>query len=171
MFLTQHHSPALAAASALLISTLLLIGCASAPAPAPDTRAADEATLRKLDEDWVKAGQARDVAGWVSFYSSDAVVLPPNEKIATTPDAIKASVAGLLTLPEANVKWQPAKIEVAKAGDLAYLYGAYQLSFQDAKTKKTVNDTGKILEIWKKQANGSWKCIVDTWNSDLPAVP
>jgi hypothetical protein len=27
------------------------------------------------------------------------------------------------------------------------------------------------LESWKKQADGNWKCIVDTWNSDLPAAP
>ena len=40
----------------------------------------------------------------------------------------------------------------------------------DAKGKP-IRDTGKILEIWKKQADGSWKCAVDTWNSDLPAAP
>jgi ketosteroid isomerase-like protein len=26
----------------------------------------------------------------------------------------------------------------------------------------------KILEIWKRQPDGKWKCIVDTWNFDLP---
>jgi ketosteroid isomerase-like protein len=31
-----------------------------------------------------------------------------------------------------------------------------------------VNDTGKFLEVWKKQADGKWKCVADTYNSDLP---
>ena len=31
-----------------------------------------------------------------------------------------------------------------------------------------MSDTGKLVEIWKKQADGKWKCIVDTYNSDLP---
>ena len=35
---------------------------------------------------------------------------------------------------------------------------------------KTVNDTGKYVCVWKKQADGSWKAEVDTWNSDLPVV-
>lgn len=48
--------------------------------------------------------------------------------------------------------------------------GAYELSFR-ATSGKTVADQGKLLEIWKKQPDGSWKCIVDTWNSDLPASP
>ena len=31
-----------------------------------------------------------------------------------------------------------------------------------------INDTGKILEVWKKQPDGQWKCIVDAYNSDIP---
>jgi len=26
----------------------------------------------------------------------------------------------------------------------------------------------KVLAIWRKQADGSWKVLRDTWNSDLP---
>jgi ketosteroid isomerase-like protein len=32
-------------------------------------------------------------------------------------------------------------------------------------------DKGKYVEIWKKQPDGSWKCAVDMFNSDLPAAP
>ncbi len=106
----------------------------------------------------------------MAFYSNDAVVLPPNEKLAANRDGIRKSVAGLLGLPGLKISWRPAKIEVAASGDLGYLYGAYQLSM-DGPKGKPVTDQGKILEIWKKQADGSWKCIVDTWNSDLPAAP
>jgi ketosteroid isomerase-like protein len=28
-----------------------------------------------------------------------------------------------------------------------------------------------MVEIWKKQADGNWKCIVDSWNTDLPPAP
>jgi ketosteroid isomerase-like protein len=30
-------------------------------------------------------------------------------------------------------------------------------------------DKGKYVEVWKKQANGAWKAVVDTFNSDMPA--
>jgi ketosteroid isomerase-like protein len=32
-----------------------------------------------------------------------------------------------------------------------------------------VLERGKYLSVWKKQSDGSWKCVADTWNSDLPA--
>ena len=51
-----------------------------------------------------------------------------------------------------------------------YAYGTYQLSFTDPKAG-TIAYNGKVLEIWKKQPDGAWKCIVDTWSSDNPAQP
>jgi ketosteroid isomerase-like protein len=36
---------------------------------------------------------------------------------------------------------------------------------------KPMQDFGKNVEIWKRQPDGSWRCILDTWNSDLPAPP
>ena len=44
------------------------------------------------------------------------------------------------------------------------------MTFDGGKGKK-ISDNGKILEIWKKQPDGSWKCSVDTYSSDLPAPP
>ena len=152
---------------AVLALALLLGGCSTVPST--DLRAEEEA-LRKLDADWVKAAQSKQVDAWVAFYSNDAAVLPPNEAMATDRDSIKKSVGGLLGLPGLTISWQPTKVEVARSGDLAYLYGKYEVSFDEAPGKRTT-DRGKIVEIWKKQADGNWKCIVDTWNSDLPAAP
>jgi len=149
-----------------------LTGCSptSQPTAAADTRAADEEAIRKTDAEWVKAAQTRQVDAWVAFYSDDAVLLPPNEKLASDKASIRKNISDLLGLPGVSVKWQPTKVEVARSGDLGYLYGAYDLTFNDAKGKP-VSDRGKILEIWKKQPGGDWKCIVDTWSSDLPAAP
>jgi ketosteroid isomerase-like protein len=30
---------------------------------------------------------------------------------------------------------------------------------------------GKFFDVWKKQADGSWKVVVSTFNSDLPVTP
>jgi ketosteroid isomerase-like protein len=40
----------------------------------------------------------------------------------------------------------------------------------DVVTGKPVNDRGKYLEVWEKNANGSWKCGADIWNSDIPVA-
>ena len=154
-----------------LAALLFAVGCNSAPAPAPaaDTKAA-EAAVRKADADWVNAAKTGKADDWVAFYSEDAVLLPPNDKTASGKAAIRKPIADMLALPELAISWTPTVVEVAKSGELAYLYGTYQMSFKGP-DGKTVTDNGKMVEIWKLQADGSWKCIVDTYSSDLPAAP
>src|ERR1700722_17863897 len=84
---------------------LVLFGCAAAPPS--DTRAADETTIRKIDADWVKAAQSKQVDAWVGFYADDAVVLPPNDEAALSKEGIRKAVGDLLGLPGLSITWQP----------------------------------------------------------------
>jgi uncharacterized protein (TIGR02246 family) len=145
---------------------LLLMGSACSRQMPADTRAADEATIRDLDAQWSKAASANDLEAAVSFYSDDASLLPPNAPILTGKQAIHAAWAELVK-PGVSVSWQPTKVEVARSGDFAYLTGVYRVSEKDAKGNP-VEDHGKLVEIWKKQADGKWKTITDIYNSDLP---
>ena len=152
---------------------LLLPGCIAllsftfvGTAPAADTKI--EQTLRDLDTQWSAAAAAKDVDKTVSYYSEDAIVLPPNAPSATTKEAIRSVWKDLLTSPGVAMSWTTTKVEVAQAGDIAHLIGTYQVTMNDA-SGKPVNDRGKYLEVLKKQADGKWKCVADIWNSDLPA--
>lgn len=98
------------------------------------------------------------------------MLLPPNASIATDRKAIRESWAGLLG-PHNKVSWKVTKGEIAGSGELGYLYGTYTLALEDPTGGPPVPDTGKFVEIWKKQPGGAWKCIVDTYNSDLPLEP
>lgn len=124
-----------------------------------------EAIIRKLDVDWNKVTNAKQ---WVTFYSKDAVLLPPNEPIADTPAKILKSMTAFLSTPGVKVSWTCEKVKVSRSADMAYCYGHYKVMF-NGKDGKPVTDTGKTLEIWGKQKDGSWKCVLDTYNSDLPA--
>ena len=152
---------------------LAVLGCTAVQQPAsapPDTRAADEAAIRKADADWVKAPATKQPEAWASYYADDAVVLPPNDTLAGSKEAILKPIAEFLKTPGLSVTWHQTKVEVAKSGDLAYAYGTYDMS-ADGPKGKPITDHGKIVEVWKKQADGGWKCVVDTWNSDLPSAP
>jgi ketosteroid isomerase-like protein len=152
-----------------LSCVLLFAGCDSTAKQPASTRAADEAAVRQTDENWSKAAQSKKVDDWVAFYSDDAVILPPNDKRASTKEEVRKGIGSLLALPGLVLSWEPAKVEVAQSGDLAYTQGSYQLTTTDAKGKPST-DRGKTLEIWKKQADGTWKCVADMWSSDLPAT-
>ena len=135
-------------------------------ATAADTKI--EQDLRDLDAKWSAAAGAKDVDKTVSYYAEEAVVMPPNASAATTKEAIRKVWQDLLASPGLIISWKATKVEVAKSGDIGFVSGTYELTINDA-SGKPVNDRGKYVEVWEKQADGKWKCGADIWNSDLPA--
>src|SRR5438093_6361172 len=138
----------------------------ASPAAAADTKI--EQALRDLDAKWSAAAGAKDVDKTVSYYAESAVVMPPNASSATTKEAIRSAWKKMLTSPGAAISWKATKVEVANSGDLACVSGTYEQLMTDA-SGKPAKDRGKYVEIFKKQTDGTWKVIVDIWNSDLPA--
>jgi len=130
----------------------------------------DTKALRDLDAEWSAAAGAKDLDKTVSYYSNDAIVMPPNASSATTKEAIWNVWKDLLAGPGLVMSWKTTKVEVATSGDLACLSGTYELTMNDA-NGKPVNDRGKYVEVWEKQSDGKWKCGTDIWNSDLPTTP
>ena len=149
-----------------LVLTLTLGFAAAAVCLAGDTKT--EQALRDADAAWSKAAGSKDVDKTVSYYSADAIVLPPNAPIATTKEEIKKIWQDMLASPGLVISWKATKVEVAKSGDLGFVSGTYELTMNDA-TGKPATDKGKYVEVWEKKADGKWKCGTDTWNSDLPA--
>ena len=78
--------------------------------------------------------------------------------------------ADLIATPGFSINWKATKVEVAKSGDIGFISGTYEMTMNDA-NGKPVNEQGKYLEVWEKQADGKWKCGADIWNSDLPVAP
>ena len=154
----------------VLVGLLSFVAACQRPAETmADTRSADEATLKNLDAEWSKAAGAKDVDKTASYYSDDVLVLPPNMAAIQGKQQARAMWQGMFSVPGFGGGWKVSKVEVARSGDLAYVTGAYELSETDA-NGKPATDKGKYLEIWKKQADGNWKCTVDMFNSDLPST-
>jgi uncharacterized protein (TIGR02246 family) len=148
---------------------LLLLASGCNQQTAADSRAAGESAVKDQDAQWSKTAMANDLEGSVSYYSDDASMLPPNAPIATGKQAIRAVWASLLS-PDVTVSWQVNKAEAARSGELAYVMGVYSITAKNPKGKPQ-EDRGKLVEVWKKQADGKWKVVADIFNSDLPATP
>jgi uncharacterized protein (TIGR02246 family) len=146
------------------LAPLLLLSACNQQTTA-DTRAAAESAVRETDAQWSKTAGTNDLDGTVSYYSDDASILPPNAPIATGKQAIRAVWATMLT-PDTTVSWQVSKADVARSGDLAYVMGTYQIAGKNPKGKSQ-EDHGKMVEVWKKQADGKWKTVADIFNSDV----
>jgi uncharacterized protein (TIGR02246 family) len=153
-------------AASLLVGAIVLASCNSTstppaqPAAAVDNRAADEAAIRAADAAWSKAAGDKDPVRTASFYADNAVLMAPGAPAATGKDAIQKAFAGMMASPVFALSFAPTKVEISKAGDLAYDIGDYSLTVPDAKGKpQTVK--AKYVVVWGKQADGSWKALVD----------
>ena len=154
----------------MVVAVLILLTGGCAPAAPPDTRAQDEAAIAALEVSWSASLQAKDAAKFLSYYAPDAVVMPPNEPTLTTPDAIQKSFNQFLAMPGLNMSFKSSGLSVAKSGDMAYSYGTYNLT-ATGPDGKPMQDKGKYATVWKKHGDGSWKCVVDIFNTDTPMAP
>lgn len=151
----------------------VLAGCTKATPPAPaDTRAADAQAIRQLEADWLQAGSSRDVDKIASFYADDGSIFLTGMPVVTGKATILASYKTLLADKNFSLTWPPSTtIVVSKSGDMAYSEGTYTMTYTDPKTKKAVSEKGKYVEVYMKQADGSWKDVADIGNADGPATP
>jgi ketosteroid isomerase-like protein len=123
------------------------------------------AAIEKADSLWDDQSAHNSAEGWLGFYTDDAIMMPPGENICKDPASRATSIKAMFAMPAAHMRFQATNTEVSKSADLGYSVGVYQFSYKDA-AGKDAHETGKFNETWKKQADGTWKCIVDIWNAD-----
>jgi ketosteroid isomerase-like protein len=138
-------------------------------ARAGDMRPADETKLRELEVAMSAAAEAKNLDKVVSYYANDAAVFAPNTAAATTKETIRNVWKAVFAPAASSGGWKATRVEVAKSGDLAYTSGTYDGTTIGA-DGKPAKDSGNYLTVWKKQADGTWKILVDTWATDLPAA-
>jgi len=148
---------------AAVFAASLTVSCAQTqqkPAEAPDTRAADEATIRTADADFAKAAAAKDLDKCMSLYEDDAVLFSPGSPAVIGKDNIRNVIQRMLAAPM-QLTINVASVDVARSGDLAMDRGTVHSAVRDKKGK-TTTQTSEYVLVWKKQADGAWKVAADT---------
>jgi uncharacterized protein (TIGR02246 family) len=149
-----------------LVLGLMAAGCAGTTGSA--SPAVDIEAVRAVETAWVRDIATKDVEKFASYYADDATVLMPNTPLIAGKDKVKAALKPMLADPNFALTFQPTRIEPSRGGDLVYAIGTYAMTVSDAIDKTPVTDKGKYVTIYRKQADGSWKAVVDMINSDLP---
>ena len=111
-------------------------------APAPELEAADLAFAKDVD--------ARGVAGWTAAFAPDGVMVRRGQRLIGH-DAVAEAIAPVLT--DGKLAWAP--IASRRQGDVGFTVG---------KATHTGKDSWKstYITMWRKQADGSWKVLLDT---------
>jgi len=127
----------------------------------------DKAAIRQLDEDWIKVvlSEKPDLdAKMPGYYAEDAKLMMANMPVAEGHAAIKAMFSQMPPLKDFKL----TEVSLEGAGDLAYRHYTYIITMAVPGAPGAVTDKGKGIEVFKKQADGTWRVIRDIGNSDLP---
>lgn len=69
--------------------------------------------------------------------------------------------------PQAELTWEPVFADVSSSGDLGYTIGEYLYTNADSAGNE-ITGVGYYVTIWKKQADGSWKYVLDAGTNGIP---
>lgn len=134
------------------------------PAPPAGLSDADKAAIDSTSRVFVRHALANDFAALTrDYYSNDAMVLPPNAPAVTGHGAIEAMFKTFPPITAFELRTE----EVEGTADLAYVRGRYTMTMSPPGAP-AIADSGKFLEIWRKQSDGSWKSVRDMFSSDIP---
>jgi len=146
---------------------ILLLGIFAFTACQPTEPAAlseaDRAAIEATSKAFVEGVNAKDWAAVAATYTEDAALMPPNAPSVEGRADIQAFFEAFPPISDFNFEI----IEVEGQGDMAYVRGAYTMTITP-EGGDPIADTGKYIEIRKKQADGSWLLYLDIFNSDLP---
>lgn len=159
--LTNNKLHSLLALIALVgsISVLFCVtGCQVEKRNLEEDRAVLLQTDREFSQKSVEAGAAE---AFRIYLSEEALELPAGSNPVFGRSAI---YEGMKPGQEQYVlAWEPQDGEAAKSSDLGYTWGKYTVTSKP-ETGEPVKSHGKYLNVWKKQADGSWKVLVDMGN-------
>ena len=152
----------------LLVSIGLLAAVSMACQPAvAGLSDQDKAAIRQLDDNFTKVVTS-EKPDWdtalAAYYAEDAKWMMANMPMAEGRAAIKAAFS----------QWPPVRdftlteVSLDGAGGLAYRHYASVVTMAVPGAPGPVIDKGKGVEVFKKQADGTWRVIRDIGNSDLP---
>jgi ketosteroid isomerase-like protein len=98
-------------------------------------------------------------------YADEAVILmrAGNQMPLIGKAALAAAFEPLATTA---LSWEPLKAEIAASGELGYTFGRYRMAPEGAAVAH-----GTYTSIWKKQADGSWKFVLDAGAPSPEEVP
>jgi uncharacterized protein (TIGR02246 family) len=145
-----------------IILSVIAQGCASMSKSGFPQR--DETAQRSITSNWQARVNAHDWNGVAATYTADAILMPPNGPNIQGRDNIRQFFTNFPPISDMKLEL----MEIDGRDDIAFVRGIYSMNIS-LPTGSTVHDTGKYVELRKKQADGTWLIARDMFSSDQPA--
>jgi uncharacterized protein (TIGR02246 family) len=116
------------------------------------------------EKQWLKAFNGGDASGVAAMYATDGRIMPPNTETLTGRSEIEAFVKEFVAT---GAQLSFNSVHVHETAELCAGVGRYEMEIPTPAGPQ--RDSGKFIELWAKQSDGSWLIVEDIFNSSLPA--
>lgn len=149
----------------------LVLACSADAPPSADAAASADAAsaVHAADSAWAAAASGGDLEASVAALAPDGIMFPPGLPPVIGRAAVREHMQQAMAIPGFSVTWTSDTVIVAASGDLAYALGRSRFTFPDS--LGGIDTThAKAVSIWRREADGTWRAVIDIWN-DAPPLP
>lgn len=111
--------------------------------------------------------RTNNLAGFTSFLDQTAVISPPGEPVLRGKDNIIRWYRNFLAKYRTS-SLQLTDKEIFVGRDWAVEFGRFSWELSPTDGTAPVLDQGSYMQVWKRQATGSWRFAREVWNSSPP---
>ena len=130
----------------------------------------NNASIKKLYETWHRAVESSNIDGYINSLDKNITLIPPGGPIISGAENYREFLGPVFK--SATYKIQDGEYDIEVIGDIAIVRSrqTVYLTFKDnanqIQSEGALQDnitTSDYLDILKRQEDGSWKCLVHTW--------
>ena len=126
---------------------------------------AELAGLLERDREWSAVSHAgQDIDKILSYWSSEALVMPAGAPAVKGQAALREYVETSLSIPGFSIAWDSSEATISRDGTMAWLVGHNTVTFagEDGSLQSA---EGRFVTVWERDAaNHQWRCVIDIWN-------
>ena len=148
-----------------LVPWVLLL--AAACRSIPDSRAE---SLLAADRAFARDVHVRRLDGWLAAFDANGSQVDEEFRPITGRDAIAAHMRPFFADAANELTRTPDDARVSEGGKLGTTTGRWKLARREPDGRETVLATGRYFDVWRKQADGSWKLCYDVGDEDAAAT-
>ena len=153
--------------SVALTALLFMAPLAACQAPAPEVGPLSEedvAAITASTDVFAEAVMAGDWAALAALFTEDVVFMFPNGPVVDG----RVAMHELLEPFPPFTHFEATIVQIDGRGDLAFVRASYSETYIFEGMSEPIHDTGKYVQIRRKQPDGKWLIAVHIWNSDVP---
>ena len=122
--------------------------------------------IQKINNEMAQAMVSGDSEKSLKYYADDAISMPNNSPMVEGIDAIKKSNQEMMQSGMQIKSFEFTTKKIKMCDNMITEIGMYKGSFMMPNMEQPVEDQGKYVTIWEKQADGSLKIKIEIWNTD-----